>query len=80
MGGFIVAAQPFSIYQAIDWINNANSTLTNQIHGVRRIRSWIEMNAEDVIKLNIVPRLVELMQQTQSPLLQVRNYRFKISF
>lgn len=64
--------QPFRVYQGIEWICDENSSVDNQVNGVRRVREMIEMDkTDDVIKLGIPNRLIELLEKTQDELLQV---------
>lgn len=73
MGGFFIKTQPFGVYQAIDWLQ-PGAELENQITGVRRIRTMLDQKrSEDVVKLNIVSRLVELLESTSSAALQVSS-------
>lgn len=72
MGGFQVSAQPFSVYQAIDWLCNKSATLQNQINASRRVREMLEKGeADDLVKLGIVSRLAELLERTYDLDLQV---------
>lgn len=76
MGGLHIAVQPFGVYQAIEWIVG-NSSFSEKINGIKRIRRMIDMNqTDDVIKLGIVSRLVELLDKTDSIQLQVKNLNF----
>jgi hypothetical protein len=78
MGGFSVKTQTFSVYQAIDWICNQNVSSSNQINGVRRIRQMVEKNqSDDVIKLGIPSRLVELLEVSSDNFLQVNKIKRK---
>lgn len=81
MGGFLVYAQPFGVYQAIDWLSSNSATLQDQLNGAKRIRQMIaKEKTDDVIKLGIVSRLVDLLKKTDFIQLQVfhENAQFMI--
>lgn len=76
MGGLHITVQPFSVYQAIEWIVG-NSSFSEKINGIIRIRRMVDMNqTDDVIKLGIVSRLVELLDKTDYIQLQVMHHNF----
>lgn len=72
MGGFLVPVQPFGVYQALDWLVRDDTSVDNVIRALERIRSVIEKGrADEIIKLNIVSRLIECLETTQCKRLQV---------
>jgi hypothetical protein len=71
MGGFTIKAQPFGVYQAIEWLS-ISDRVSNQVNAARRIRKMVENgSAEDMMKLNVVSRLVELLEKSKVVIVQV---------
>lgn len=71
MGGLTIKVQSFGLYQAIEWLSSSES-ISNQVNAARRIRKMADNGkAEDLMKLNVVSRLVERLEKTETLVVQV---------
>lgn len=72
MGGFRVRVQFFGVYQAIEWLSKDNTSLQNQIRATTRIREMVDKGrTSDIVKLNIISRLMERLEKIPCSIVQV---------